>query len=87
MDAPGNGNYVTWRELTLALKPIEAKVDTVGGKVDSVLLKLARDDGIHEGSDTVRRSFLDSTRFWISTMVVMFTGTIGAVATIVWLKA
>lgn len=88
-DVPRNGDHVTWRELRLVVQPLKDAIDDVkgtvdglDGKLDNLLLERAED----KGGERAKKSFLESGRFWITTSVLMFTGTISAIATIVWLK-
>lgn len=79
----GNGSSVTWRELNLALTPLQTGLNEVDKKVDSIIETLAE----KRGAELAKETFLTSSRFWITTAVLMFTGTIGSIVTIIFLKA
>lgn len=80
---PTNGSYVTWRELNLALEPLEKMVDQLDGKMDQMLFQKATADGARE----VRKSLLNSTKFWVTLILTTMSGTITAVVTTILLKA
>lgn len=48
------------------------KMDVIGGKVDSILITVARD----EGAKTVNRGLIDSRRFLITTIVLILTSSV-----------
>ena len=85
-EPPSNGSYVTWRELSLKVDPLALQQKEMNDKLDSLILRLAGEDGERRGTARVRKSFLDSTRFWIGIASVFLAGGSGAIITVLWLK-
>jgi hypothetical protein len=79
---PRNGQFVTWRELSLKVDPLAEDVKNINVKLDAVLIGLARSDG----ERSARSSLFDHARFWMGLAVTFCAGTISAVVTIVILK-
>lgn len=76
----GNGNPVTWRELNLALKPLQDGFDSVDGKVDEILLKLAHQDGVHDGTRETRHGWLETKWRLVAVVGMLVTSSVATTA-------
>lgn len=74
MTEPRNGNPVTWRELELALRPLQSGYEKLDGKVDQIMDILAE----NRGEQKVRSTFMESGRFWVGIAAMLLTGSFGA---------
>lgn len=79
MPEPRNGDYVTWRELNLALDPLKADVR----EVRDVVNVLHADFFTDVGSARERRNVQSARHFWIGVVVAIFAATLTALITIV----
>lgn len=82
METPRNGSPVTWRELELALQPLRTQATDLDRKVDQILDQLAE----NRGESRARRTFLDSSRFWITTATLAMTSSFAATVTAIFLR-
>lgn len=74
-DTPGNGNYVTWRELNLALSPVIKGVEELNQKMDMVLEERAEGKGAQ--AQKARRK--DDLRFLAMILGTLFCGVLGSI--------
>lgn len=75
---PTNGSYVTWRELKLALSPLEAGIEEIKTTVNV----LHGDFFETVGERRERKRSVDVQHFWLLIIATLFSGAFAAILTL-----